>query len=102
MKSLDVLKGKLASTPILVFPKRDVEFHVHVDTSCIALGVVLTQEGAEGMDHPIAFVSWQLSKAENNYSTTKHEGLVVVNMIQKYRHYLIGGNFKMYTDHSAL
>ena len=42
MKSLDVLKGKLASAPILVFPKWDVEFHVHVDVSCIVLGEILT------------------------------------------------------------
>lgn len=33
MKCLDVLKGKLASAPIPVFPKWDVEFHVHVDAS---------------------------------------------------------------------
>ena len=42
MKSLDVLKGKLDSAPILVFPKWDVEFHVHVDASCITIGAVLT------------------------------------------------------------
>ena len=33
MKSLDVLKENLASAPILVFLKWDVEFHVHVDTN---------------------------------------------------------------------
>ena len=42
MKSLDVLKEKLASTPILVFQKWDVELHVHVEASCIALGAVIT------------------------------------------------------------
>jgi len=42
MQGLDILKGKLVSTPILVFPKWDVEFHVHVDASCIALGEILT------------------------------------------------------------
>ena len=62
MKILDVLKEKLASTPILVFRKWDVEFHVHVDTSCIVLGVVLTQEGGEGLDHPVMFASHKLSK----------------------------------------
>ena len=66
MKSLDVLKGKLAFAPILVFPKWDVEFHVHVDASCITLGAMLTQEGGEGLDHPIAFASRRLSKAEKN------------------------------------
>ena len=101
-KSLDVLKEKMASTPILVFPKWDIEFHVHVDALCIALGTVLMQEGAEGMDHPIAFASRQLSKAEKNYSTTEREGLATVYALQKYHHYLLGGHFKMYTNHSAL
>eukprot|EP00253_Pinus_taeda_P028372 PITA_28372 len=63
-KSLDVFKEKMASTPILVFPKWNVEFHVHVDASCIALEVVLTQEGAEGMDHPIAFASEEPTNLE--------------------------------------
>jgi len=84
MKSLDVLKGKFPSTPILVFPKWDVEFHVHVDASCIALGAVLTQEGSEGLDHPIAFVSLRVSKFERNYSTIKREGLAMVRVLQKY------------------
>lgn len=29
-KILDVLKEKMASTPVLVFPKWEIEFHVHV------------------------------------------------------------------------
>lgn len=60
----------MASTPILVFPKWDIKFHVHVDALCIALGVVLTQ-GVGGIDHPIAFASRRLSKAKKNYSTTE-------------------------------
>ena len=102
MKSLDVLKPKLASAPIPVFPKWDVEFHVYVDASCIALGVVLTQEGREGLDHLIMFSSRRLSKAEKNYSTTEHEGLDMVYALQKFRHYQLGGHFRMYIDHSAL
>ncbi len=77
-KSLDVLKEKMASVLILVFPKWEEEFHFHVDASCIVLGVVLTQYGGEGLDHPIAFVSRKLSKAVKKYSTTKCEGLAMV------------------------
>ena len=84
MKGFDVLKGKLASTTILVFPKWDVEFHVHVDASCSALGEVLTQDGTEGMDHPITFASQRFSKVEKNYSTTENEGLATVYALQKY------------------
>ena len=75
---------------------------MHVDASCIALGEVLTQAGEGEMDHPIAFATRKLSKAEKNYSTTEHEALAMVYVLQKFRHYLLGGHFKMYTDHSAL
>ena len=39
--SFDTLKAKMASTPILVFPDWNKEFHVHVDASSVALGIVL-------------------------------------------------------------
>ena len=42
-KNLDVLKGKMVTMPILVFSDWKKEFHVHVDASCIALGVVLIE-----------------------------------------------------------
>eukprot|EP00253_Pinus_taeda_P014337 PITA_14337 len=65
-------------------------------------GVVLTQDGEGELDHPIAFVSRNFSKAEKNYSMIEHEGLVMVYALQNFRHYLIGKPFKMYTNHSAL
>jgi hypothetical protein len=37
-----------------------------------------------------------------NYTTTEREGLAMVYALQKFRHYLLGGHFKMFTDHSAL
>ena len=56
-KILEMLKEKMASVPILVFLKWDVKFHVHVDVSCIVLGVILTQPGVDGIEHPIEFAS---------------------------------------------
>ena len=41
--SLDKLKHKMATAPILIFPYWKKEFHVHVDASSIVLGIVLTQ-----------------------------------------------------------
>ena len=40
-QSLDTLKEKMVTAPILVFPDWKFPFHVHVDASSIALGVVL-------------------------------------------------------------
>lgn len=96
------MKEKMVTTPILVFPNWKKDFHVYVNASCITLGVVLTHIGGEDLDHPIAFSSRRLSKVEKSYSTTEHEGLAMVYALQKFRHYLLGGHFKMYTDHSML
>jgi hypothetical protein len=75
---------------------------VHVDSSYIALGVVLAQLGARYIDHPLAFTRRKLSTAEINYTTTEREGLAMVYALHKFRHYLLGGHFKMFIDHSAL
>ena len=40
-ESLDVLKNEMVTSPILVFLEWKKEFHVHVDVSSVALGVVL-------------------------------------------------------------
>jgi hypothetical protein len=101
-QSFDTLKQKMVTAPILVFPNWSKEFHVHVDASSIALGEVLEKPGEGDIDHPLTFSSRNLSTTEINYTTTKKEGLAMVYTLQKFRHYLLGGHFKMFTDHSAL
>ena len=92
----------MASAPILVFQDWNKEFHLHVDASSIALRVVLVQPGEDGLDHPISYSSRKLSFAEQNYTMTETKGLVMIYALQKFRNYLLGGHFKMFTDHSAL
>ena len=92
----------MVTVPILVFPDWNKPFHVHVDASGITLGIVLTQPGEGGIDHPIVYSSRKLSTAEKNYTTIEREGLAMVYALQKFRHYLLGSPFKMFTDHSAL
>lgn len=101
-KSLDVLKEKMGTAPILVFSDWNKEFHVHVDASSIALGIVLAQLGPGEIDHPIAFASKKWSKAQKNYSTTKRDGLALVYALQKFRNYLLGVHSKMFINHFAL
>ena len=89
-------------SPILVFPDWNKELHVHVDASCIALGVVLAQPSEGEIDHPITFASRKFSEVENNYTTIEREGFSMEYALQKFRHHLLGSHFKMFTDHSAL
>lgn len=101
-RSLDILKENMVTVPILVFPNWKVSFHVHVDASSIALGVILAQPREGGLDHLIAFANMKLSLVEHNYTMTEREGLAMVYALQKFRHYLLGAHFKMFTNHSML
>jgi hypothetical protein len=92
----------MVTTPILVFPDWENKFHVHVDASTITLAAILAHPGAGDLDHPTAFASRKLLESENKYNTTEREGLAMVYALQKFRHYLLGKHFKMFTDHSAL
>jgi hypothetical protein len=101
-QSFDTLKHKMVIAPILVFPDWSKEFHVHVDAYSIALEILLAQTGEGDIDHPLDFSSRKLSTTEVNYTTTEREGLDMVYVLQKFRHYLLGGHFKMFIDHSTL
>ena len=92
----------MVSTPILVFPDLKKEFHVHINVSPVTLGVVLAQLGEGYINHRISFASRKLSIVEKNYISTDREGLDMVYALQNSFHYLSGGHFKKFTNHSML
>jgi hypothetical protein len=99
---LDTLKENFVTSPILVFPDSEKTFHVHVNALAITLGAILAQPLVGELDHPIAFARKKLLESEKNYNTTERQGLAMVYTLQKFRHYLLGKHFKMFTDHYAL
>jgi hypothetical protein len=66
------------------------------------LGELLSQPGEGDIDHPIVFASRNLSIVEKNYTTIEREQLEMVYALYKFRHYLLGSHFRVYTDHSSL
>jgi hypothetical protein len=98
----DTLKQNMVIAPILFFPDWRKEFHVHVNTYSIALGEVLVQPGEGDINHSLSFASKKLSTTDVNYTTTERQGLAMVYVLQKFCHYLLGGHFKMFIDHSVL
>ncbi len=50
----------------------------------------------------IVCVSRSLTPNEHNYSATKKELLGMIFALRKFRFYLSGRRFDMYTDHKAL
>jgi RNase H-like domain found in reverse transcriptase/Gypsy protein len=99
-KSFEILKQKLIDPVTLDYPdfSRNNHFILTTDASKIGLGAVL----ANSNGRPVAYASRTLNKAEKNYSTTDIELLAIVWAVQKYRPYVFGRYFEIYTDHRPL
>jgi len=100
-KAFCVLKLRLVSAPILASPSDDGLYVLDTDASQIGLGAVLQQEQA-GHLKVIAYGSRNLTKAEQNYNTTRRELLAVVYGLKQFRQFLLGRPFRQRVDHSAL
>jgi hypothetical protein len=99
--AFESLKQALSTTPVLVSPNFDELFLVQTDASDVGIGAVLAQL-RDGEDHPVAYASRTLNKAERNYSTTDKECLAIIFAVRQFRQYLLGTKFHLYTDHAAL
>ncbi|CEH16608.1 pol polyprotein [Ceraceosorus bombacis] len=100
--AVDTLKKCLTAEPVLAHPQQDKPYILHTDASLSGLGAVLSQEGDDGHEHPICYLSRQLQPAEKNYSATEIECLAAVWAIKKLHAYLDGAQFTLITDHTAL
>lgn len=87
---------------VLAFPNYRKQFHLTTDASNKGIGGVLSQEDENGQQRPISFISRKLNNAEVKYSTTEQECLAIVWSIAQLRHYLVGKEFVIHTDHRPL
>lgn len=96
------LKKKLKSAPALISSRWDRPFQLHVRTSGIATGATLTQKADEGREQVISYESKKLSPAEDNYTANDQELPGVVHGLQRFRCYLEGSDFIVFTDNQVL
>jgi len=95
------LKSALVSSPILAMPNNSDPFVLDTDACDVNIGAVLSQV-QEGEERVIAYASRSLSKQERYYCVTRKEMLAVVFYSKSFRQYLLGRQFLIRTDHSAL
>ena len=87
-ETMDVLKGKVQSAPVLVFPDFNKPFLLETDASKEGLGTVLSQKQSDGWYHPITFGSHSLTPSEN-YHSSKLEFLALKwSVMQHFKEYL--------------
>ena len=99
--SFQTVKRILENAPLIAFPREELPFLVATDASKFAVSAVLYQEDGD-RTHYIAFASKALNKSQLSYSATKRELLGMVFALQRFRHWLLGKHFTLFTDHKAL
>ena len=104
-KSFEQVKQCLVSSKVLGFPDFTLPFEVEIDSSLIGLGAVLYQH-QKGRRVVISYASRKLKKHErnmDNYSSMKLELLGMKWAVaEKFKDYLYGSHFTVYTDNTAL
>ena len=68
-----------------------------VDSSSYGLGATLMQD-----NHPVAYASKILTKAQQNYAQIEKEMLAIVFGCQHFHQYIYGNQIKIETDHKPL
>ena len=99
------LRDALASPPVLAYPDFSLPYELYTDASNFGLGAVLAQRDPNDPQDPprvICFASRALHGTEKGYSPTHKEALAIRWAVEKFRPYLYGNKFKIFTDHKAL
>ena len=77
-------------------------FCILVDASHYAVGGILAQTDAGGIEHPVAFASCKFTETQKNWATIKKEAYAVIWALNKFKYWVFGKPITVYTDHNPL
>lgn len=100
--AFDKIKGMLTERPILALYDHRVETQLHTDASKEGLAGILLQANANGVFQPVSYFSRKTNAEERKLHSYDLETLAVVASLNRFRIYLIGIPFKIFTDCNAL
>ncbi|GBG65052.1 hypothetical protein CBR_g49122 [Chara braunii] len=95
------LKRALIEYPVLKVADPSLPFVVTTDASQYGIGAVLQQDDGNGY-RPIEFMSARMPSEKVATSTYERELYALRQALEHWKHYLLGGHFKMYSDHETL
>ena len=102
-EAVNILKRKVQSAPVLVFPDFNKPLLLEMDASKEGLGAVLSQKQSDGHYHPVAFGSYPLAPSEKNYHSSKLEFLALKwSVMEHFKEYFAFLPFVVGTDNNPL
>ena len=94
-------KLTLAAATSLAHPSSTAETSIYTDASDTAVAAVL-QQRLDGVLTPISFFSRKLHAAETKYSAFDNELLAMHVSVKKFRYFIEGRHFTIFSDHKPL
>lgn len=97
------LKESLLTRQVLALYDPQLETELHTDASALGIGGILMQwQASPRVLKPVAYFSRQTTVDEKHFHSYELETLAVVCSLKKFRVYLLGVPFKVFTDCAAL
>ena len=93
-KDFDTLKENISIAPVLALSNLQQTFEIETDASGYAMGAVLMQ-----YRKPICYHSETFNQVVVNYPTYDKELYALVQSVKKLKHYLLGKETIIHTDH---
>ena len=101
-EAFEKIKDLLCSETVLKHYNEKEKLVMKCDASSVGIGAVLLQPAQSGDLQPVAYASRILNSAECNYSQIERESLAIIFGVTKFRQYLLGRHFELFTDHKPL
>ena len=100
-KIFQSIKNEIFNTQMIHHPDPNRPFSVYCDASKDGVGAVLVQ-AHDGKHRPVSFCSKLFNRTQQNWHVSEQEIYAVIHAVEKWRSYLIGNHFTVYTDHQNL
>lgn len=97
------IKASLTNAPVLAAPNFDQPFKLAIAASELEAGAVLLQDGADGVEHPLSYISKKFSY-QCTYSTTEKEALAMILALNQFEVDVRSSNVPVtvFIDHKPL
>ena len=86
-KAFNKIKEYLMNSPVLKLPRQGKPLILYLDLEKNAMGAMLAQEGPEGIEHAMYYLSKKFLPYEEKYDLVEKTCLIMIWVTRKLRHY---------------